>query len=325
MAQDPAMSAPQAAGAQTAPLVLGAPQSQERAPLDDGLQPPALHAAHFGFALAPFALSPDPDMMLWSPGFRRALSVLDYGHASGAPLTLLVGGIGCGKSTLLRAFLEKLEPNVTVALISNAQGGRGDLLQWVLNALGQSFDPGASYVSLFQALQDALIAEYARGQRCLLIFDEAQNLSAESLEELRMLTNINFGKDLVLQILLSGQPELEALIRRPGLEQLAQRIAVSARLGPLDAPTTAEFIAHRLRRAGGTGAEFTPEAMAEIHARTGGVPRLITQFCDIALLYGATAEVREIGPDILAQVLEDGIFFAVQPAAPSLPSSGDAR
>ena len=84
MAQDPAMSAPQAAGAQTAPLVLGAPQSQERAPLDDGLQPPALHAAHFGFALAPFALSPDPDMMLWSPGFRRALSVLDYGHASGA-------------------------------------------------------------------------------------------------------------------------------------------------------------------------------------------------------------------------------------------------
>ncbi|MCW1920770.1 AAA family ATPase [Rhodobacter sp. KR11] len=255
---------------------------------------------------------PDPSLILWSREYRRAFSVLEYGVISGAPITLLTGAIGCGKTTLLRELLGRLDDTVTVGLISNAQGGRGELLQWILNALGH--DPGrkTSYVALFQALQDVLVAEYAAGRRTLLIFDEAQNLSLESLEELRMLTNINTGKDVVIQLVLTGQPELRDLVRSPRLEQLAQRIAVSYDLKPMDATTTADFIRHRLCAVGGSGREFDAAALAMIHQVSRGVPRLINQFCDISLLYAWTTEAHEIGPALLTQVLEDNIFFAAQ-------------
>ena len=283
------------------------------------------YAGHFGFHSHPFALMPDPTLILWSRDHRRAFSVLEYGVVSGAPITLLTGGIGCGKTTLLRELLGRLDDTITVGLISNAQGGRGELVQWVLNALGKSFDRKAGYVALFQELQDAMIEEYAQGRRTLLIFDEAQNLSLESLEELRMLTNINTGKDVVLQLVLTGQPELRDMIRTPRLEQLAQRIAVSYDLQPLDGPTTAEFIRHRLKAAGGTGEEFDPAALDVIHEVTRGVPRLINQFCDISLLYAWTVDQHRIGPVLLKQVLEDNIFFAVQPpAAPAVTAEGQA-
>lgn len=272
----------------------------------------SFYADYFGFHDHPFSLMPDPGLILWSREYRRAFSVLEYGVISGAPITLLTGGIGCGKTTLLRELLTRLDETMTVGLVSNAQGGRGELLQWVLNALGVDFDARAGYVELFQVLRDMLVAEYGQGRRTLLIFDEAQNLSLESLEELRMLTNINYGKDVVLQLVLTGQPELRDLVRQPRLEQLAQRIAVSYDLAPLDAATTADFIRHRLQAVGGTGEEFTPEALACIHRVSRGVPRLINQFCDISLLYAWTADSRRIGPDLLQQVLEDNIVFAAQ-------------
>lgn len=275
------------------------------------------YADFFGFRERPFTLLPDPDLILWSTQYRRAFSVLEFGVASRSPITLLTGAIGCGKTTLLRELLLRLDDTVTVGLISNAQGGRGALIQWVMNSLGMTFDHTAGYVQLFQMMQDFMTAEYAAGRRTLLIFDEAQNLSQESLEELRMLTNINTGKDEVVQLVLVGQPELREMIRRPNLEQLAQRIAVSAHLVPLDQATTAAFIAHRLRAVGGTGTEFSPAALTFIHEVTRGVPRLINQFCDMALLYAWTSETRQVTPDILSQVLRDNIFFAAQ-----LPSYG---
>ena len=270
------------------------------------------YANFFGFRERPFTLLPDPSLLLWSREYRRAFSVLEFGVASRAPITLLTGSIGCGKTTLLRELLLRISPSITVGLISNAQGGRGELIQWVMNALGMQFDPGMGYVQSFQAMQDFMISEYAAGRRTLLIFDEAQNLSQESLEELRMLTNINTGKDEVVQLVLVGQPELRAMMSRPNLEQLAQRIASSYHLDPLDAATTAAFISHRLRAVGGTGHEFTPEAQAFVHKVTRGVPRLINQFCDMALLYAWTTETRQVDPAILKQVLEDNIFFAAK-------------
>ena len=284
----------------------------------------SFYADHFGFHDHPFALMPDPSLILWSREYRRAFSVLEYGVISGAPITLLTGAIGCGKTTLLRELLGRLDDTVTIALISNAQGGRGELLQWILNALGR--DPGrkTSYVALFQALQDVLVAEYAAGRRTLLIFDEAQNLSLESLEELRMLTNINTGKDVVVQLVLTGQPELRDLVRSPRLEQLAQRIAVSYDLKPMDATTTSDFIRHRLCAVGGTGREFDDAALAMIHQVSRGVPRLINQFCDISLLYAWTIEAREITPSLLTQVLEDNIFFAAQISAAQISADQTA-
>lgn len=298
-------------------------RSGSQGPREGGSAPPDLpktgahlrqsfYAEHFGFHDHPFTLMPDPSMILWSRAYRRAFSVLEYGVISGSPITLLTGGIGCGKTTLLRELLTRLDDTVTVALVSNAQGGRGELLQWVLNALGQGFDPAQGYVALFQTLRDFLVSEYAAGRRTLLIFDEAQNLSIESLEELRMLTNVNYGKDVVVQLVLTGQPELRELVRSPRLEQLAQRIAVSYDLTPLDAATTADFVRHRLQAAGGSGREFDDPALAMIHRVSKGVPRLINQFCDISLLYAWTADQHQVGESLLAQVLEDNIFFAAQ-------------
>ena len=289
-------------------------------PKDTPLPPPpargsehkGFYAEFFGFTERPFTLLPDPDLLLWSRQYRQAFSVLEFGVVSRSPITLLTGAIGCGKTTLLRELLLRLDDTVTVGLISNAQGGRGALIQWVMNALGMTFDHTAGYVHLFQAMQEFMIAEYAAGRRTLLIFDEAQNLSQESLEELRMLTNINSGKDEVIQLVLVGQPELREMIRQPSLEQIAQRIAVSYHLEPLDRETTTAFIAHRLRAVGGTGAEFAPEALDFVHEVTRGVPRLINQFCDMALLYAWTSETRQVSADILRLVLQDNIFFAAQ-------------
>jgi type II secretory pathway predicted ATPase ExeA len=269
----------------------------------------------FGFTERPFTLVPDPDFLFWSAQHRRAYSVLEFGILSRAPITLVTGGVGCGKTTLLRELLRQFENKVTVGLISNAQGGRGELIQWVLNSLGVPFDPVQGYVQLFQKLQDFLIEEYASGNRVVLIFDEAQNLSPESLEELRMLTNINSGKDEVIQLVLVGQPELREMILNPSLRQLAQRIAASFHLLPLDAKAVAELINYRLRAAGGTGDEITPNAAVKIHKVTHGVPRLVNQLCDMALLYAWSMDHHRVDEQVIQSVMDDGVFFAAQIAA----------
>jgi type II secretory pathway predicted ATPase ExeA len=269
----------------------------------------------FGFKERPFTLVPDPDFLFWSAQHRRAYSVLEFGILSRAPITLVTGGVGCGKTTLLRELLRQLGSKVTVGLISNAQGGRGELIQWVLNALGVPFDSAVGYVQLFQKLQDFLISEYAGGRRVVLIFDEAQNLSAESLEELRLLTNINSGKDEIIQLVLVGQPELRDMVLDPKLRQLAQRIAASFHLLPLDAKAVAELISYRLRAAGGTGNEITEGAAKMIHKVTHGVPRLVNQLCDMALLYAWSMDHPHVDEHVVKSVLDDGVFFAAQIAA----------
>lgn len=269
----------------------------------------------FGFRERPFTLVPDPDFLFWSAQHRRAYSVLEFGILSRAPITLVTGGVGCGKTTLLRELLRQFENKVTVGLISNAQGGRGELIQWVLNSLGVPFDPAVGYVQLFQKLQDYLIGEYASGRRVVLIFDEAQNLSPESLEELRMLTNINSGKDEVIQLVLVGQPELREMILDPALRQLAQRIAASFHLMPLDEKAVAELIAYRLKAAGGTGSEITRSAATLVHRVTHGIPRLVNQLCDMSLLYAWSMDHHHVDERVVQSVLDDGVFFAAQIAA----------
>ena len=274
--------------------------------------PVGFYLDFFGFRERPFTLVPDPDLLFWSPQHCRAYSVLEFGIMSRAPITLVTGGVGCGKTTLLRELLRQFESRATVGLISNAQGGRGELIQWVLNALGLSFDPAEGYVQMFQRLQDFMIDEYAAGRRVVLIFDEAQNLSRESLEELRMLTNINTGKDEVIQLVLVGQPELREMVLDPSLRQLAQRIAASFHLQPLDEAGAIELVAHRLVAAGGTGKEITAGAVKRIFAVTHGVPRLMNQLCDMSLLYAWTTDNHRVNENVVQSVLDDGVFFAAQ-------------
>ena len=169
----------------------------------------------FGLRERPFTLLPDPDFLFWSENHTRAYAMLEYGMLTRSPITVITGEIGAGKTTLVRHLLRSLPEEFTVGLISNARSKRGELLHWVLMALGVPTVSNASYVNLFARFQDFLIEEYASGRHTMLIFDEAQNLSVETLEELRMFSNINADKDELIQLVLVGQPELREMIRRP--------------------------------------------------------------------------------------------------------------
>lgn len=268
-----------------------------------------LYAEFFGLKERPFTLLPDPSLIYWSPQHSRAITVLRFGLMSRAPVTLISGEIGAGKTTLVQALLKEIDADLTVGLISNAQGGRGELLQWILNAFGLPGRKDEDYVQLFQRFQDFLLKEYAEGRRVVLVIDEAQNLSAEGLEEVRMLTNINSNKDELIQLILVGQPELRDIVRAPNMRQLAQRVAASFHLERLDLDRTRNYITHRLTAAGGTGGEIAPDAVALIYEHTGGVPRLINQLCDFAMIYAWSDEQRTVTAREVQSVLNDGVFF----------------
>ncbi|WP_298976273.1 AAA family ATPase [uncultured Roseobacter sp.] len=269
----------------------------------------ALYTSFFGFSERPFTLLPDPDFLFWSDSHKRAYSVLEYGIATRAPLTLVTGEIGAGKTTLIQQLLSVLDEDVTIGLISNAQGGRGELLRWVLYALG--IDAGAQddYITLFKRFQDFVIDEYSDGRHVVLVIDEAQNLSIEALEELRMLTNINSNKDELLQLILVGQPELRDIVASPSLMQFAQRVTATYHLKPLSLPQTKEYIRHRLIHVGGTGTEFSIYAIKCIYEESGGVPRLINKLCDLALVYAASSEDSVVGINVMRELVADGLFI----------------
>ena len=269
-------------------------------------------AEHFGLAERPFTLLPDPDFLYWTRAHKRAFAMLEYGLMSRAPITVVTGEVGAGKTTLLQKLLRTVGDDTTVGLISNAQGGRGDLLAWVLAALSIEARPGADYVAKFQDLQDFILEEYASGRHVLLVIDEAQNLSIEGLEELRMLTNINSGKDELLQLVLMGQPELRDTISRPELRQFAQRVSANYHIPAMDREATHAYVRHRLRHAGGTGEEFTPEAVDIVHEQSGGVPRLVNKLCDFAMVYALTNDVRTIDVGIVGEVVGDSLFIVTQ-------------
>lgn len=262
--------------------------------------------------MRPFPILPDPEVLFWSPGHRRAFTILEYGVLTGAPLMLLTGGAGTGKTTLLQALLCGLDDRVTAGLVTGAGGG-GALLGWVLNAFG--CDASGDPVALHQRWQDFLIAEYAAGRRTLLILDEAQSFSDADLDTLRRLSNINSGTDMLLQIVLCGQPELRARIRNPALRPLAQRIASAAHLEPLDAAGVAAYLAFRLRTAGGTGAEIEADAATRLGEVAGGVPRVLNAISTLALVHAAAEGGRAVAAADIDAVLAAGLVLTtVDPA-----------
>lgn len=273
-----------------------------------------LYCGFFGFSERPFSLSPDPEFLFWTPAHIRAFSILEYGITTNAPLTVVTGEVGTGKTTLIQAVLRQLDDNLCVGLISNARGSRDDLLRWVLNALDVDHASDADYVSLFQTFQDFVIDIYGQDKHVVLIIDEAQNLGVETLEELRMLTNINSGKDELLQLILVGQPELRQMIARPDLRQFAQRVSATYHLDPLDLKMTRKYIAHRLQAVGGTGEEITSGAMSVIASHSHGIPRVINKISDLALVYAASAEQKFVTRGIVNELIEDGVII------PTLPS-----
>ena len=266
-------------------------------------------ANRFGLNERPFTLLPDPDFLFWTPAHTRAFAVLEYGVMARAPITVITGEVGAGKTTLIQHLLRNFDEDVLVGLVSNAQGGRGDLLAWAMGALGAEAVPGADYVANHQAMQAFLIEQYRIGRHVVLIIDEAQNISVEGLEELRMLTNINSGKDELLQLILVGQPELREMITQPELRQFAQRVSASFHLPAMDLETTKAYVRHRLTHAGGTGQEFNDGAIALIHTRSRGVPRLVNKFADFAMVYAATSDYPIIDEMTVLEIFRDRLFL----------------
>ncbi|MEJ0005130.1 MAG: AAA family ATPase [Steroidobacteraceae bacterium] len=263
-----------------------------------------MYERHFGFTAKPFALTPDPAFLYPSRQHAMALTMLEYGLESQAAFSLLTGDIGSGKTTLVRKLLRQLGDHVAVGLVTNTHGRFRSVYGWAMAAL--NVQSGAdSDIANYEALVESFVRQYAKGRRTLLIFDEAQNLSVEVLEELRLLSNVNSEKDLVLQILLVGQPELREKLSRPELMQFAQRVSVDFHLRSLDAQETQAYIRHRLDVAGGDPTVFAPEAIELIYARTGGVPRLLNQFCDFALVYAFADGRRTIDADLVEQLIHD--------------------
>jgi len=270
-----------------------------------------MYQSFFGLKEKPFSLLPDPSFLYPSRRHRIALMMLEYGLMNQATISVITGEIGSGKTTLIRKLLSNIEDSVTIGLISNTHRSFGELLQWVLLAFGLE-SAGQDKAGMYRTFIDFVIAEYARGQRTILIVDEAQNLEPDTLEELRMLSNINADKDQVLQLILVGQPELRTTLQRPDLVQFAQRIAVDYHLDPLDAEDTRAYIEHRWRVAGGADGTFTAEACARVHRFAKGVPRLINLLCDTALVYAFADGLQVVDSQLVDQVAADkqqGGFF----------------
>jgi general secretion pathway protein A len=263
-----------------------------------------MYERYFSFTAKPFALTPDPAFLYPSRQHGMALTMLEYGLESHAAFSLLTGEIGSGKTTLVRKLVRQLNARTSVGLISNTHARFRAIHGWALSALGVA-SPGESDIAQYEALVDHLVKEYARGRRTLLILDEAQNLSVEALEDLRLLSNVNSEKDLVLQILLVGQPELRETLSRPELRQFAQRVSVDYHLTVLDASETAAYVRHRLEVAGGDASLFRPDALSLIHIHTRGVPRLVNQLCDYALVYAYAEGLRDIDVELISQVVSD--------------------
>ncbi|MFP5504801.1 MAG: ExeA family protein [Gammaproteobacteria bacterium] len=286
-----------------------------------------MYEAHFGLREKPFSLLPDPSFLYLSDKHRMALALLQYGLSNQAGFTAITGGIGTGKTTLIRHLLNNMEQDVTVGLISNTHRSFGELLQWILLAFNLEH-AGKSKVELDQTFVDFMIREYAAKRRTVLIVDEAQNMAADTLEELRMLSNVNADKDQVLQVILVGQQQLRDTLRRPDLVQFAQRIAVDYHLTPLTADDTMAYIRHRVTIAGGDAELFTDAACAAVHRHSSGVPRLVNLLCDIALVYGYAEQRKRIDADLIDDVAREkqagGIFPSPEPplsAAPAAPTA----
>ena len=265
-----------------------------------------MYEAFYGFREKPFTILPDPGFLFLSQAHSMAYAMLEYGVMNRAGFTIITGEIGCGKTTLIRHLLNQLGPDINVGLISNAQEDFGELMQWVLMAFGQPY-AGQAKVELFDRFQKFLVEEYARGRRTILIIDEAQNLRPKTLEELRMLSNINADKDQLLQLVLVGQPELRALLRRPELRQFTQRISADYHLRPMNLNETIQYIAHRLRVAGREEPLFSAGACELLHQVSRGVPRLINIIADTALIYGYGEGAEQINRRLVYAVVRDKV------------------
>ncbi|MEY4685858.1 MAG: hypothetical protein RLZ25_2317 [Pseudomonadota bacterium] len=244
-----------------------------------------MYTQHFQLSELPFSIAPNPRYLFLSPQHREALAHLLYGISVGGGFVVLTGEVGMGKTTLCRALIDQLPEDVDIALVFNPRLNSRELLASICDELSIPYSgPKASLKSLIDALNRHLLDAHAKGRRVLVLIDEAQNLRFDVLEQVRLLTNLETNQHKLLQIILVGQPELNEILDRPNLRQLAQRITARYHLEPLSLGATQEYIRHRLKVADARNEIFSPAGMREVFKRSGGIPRLVNLIGDRALL-----------------------------------------
>ncbi len=272
-----------------------------------------MYEAFYGFREKPFNLSPDPDYLFMSKRHEFVYTHLRYAIYENKGFVVITGEIGSGKTTLVKFLLRKLKGPLCIATIYNTNVSPYQFVKLVCKEFGLPSE-GLDKVSLWNTLKEFLLQQYNSHRRVIFIIDEAQNLPLQTLEEIRLISNLDADKESFLQIILVGQPELKRKLKHPGLEQLVQRITVYCHLDKLNKEEVAKYIRHRLWIAGCKDLDlFSKEAIELIYKYSRGIPRLINIICDTALLYGFADGLSKIDHKVIEHVIENrkksGLFF----------------
>ncbi len=264
-----------------------------------------MYKQYFGFSDTPFSIAPDPRYLYLSDRHREALAHLIYGVGDQGGFVLLTGEVGTGKTTICRSLLQQLPPKTDVAYIVNPKQTINQLLISITTDFGIFFDEDDTSKDLIDHLNRYLLRSHAEGRNAVLIIDEAQNLSVEVLEQLRLLTNLETNEKKLLQLVLLGQPELNDLLARKELRQLEQRVTARFHLKPLSKTEVAHYIEHRLSVAGSREQLFSPSAITKIYKASEGIPRLINKICDRCLLGIYSLDQSQVSRKIVVSAVKE--------------------
>jgi len=277
-----------------------------------------MYEPFYGLTSKPFQLNPDPSFYFGSKQHRRATAYLEYGLHQNEGFIVVTGEVGAGKTTIVRGLLNKLSSEkVVAAQLVSTQLDAEDTLRMVAAAFGVR-TKNLSKSDVLLTLEAFLVDVTRQGKRCLLIVDEAQNLTPQSVEELRMLSNFQFETQALLQSFLVGQPEFRSIMQSPHMQQLRQRVIAACHIGPMDHDETRAYVEHRLKCAGFSGDPlFKTEAYEAVHRASGGIPRRINSLCDRILLSGflagkkefLLADVEEVAKELNEETLSPAIFY----------------
>lgn len=259
----------------------------------------------FGLHEKPFSIAPNPDYLFLTDQHKEALAHLRYGIGDEGGFVLLTGEIGTGKTTICRSMLNQLPADADLAFVINPRLSPSEMLEAVCDDFGVSYKEGGSIRTLVSLINDFLLEAYAKGRNAILVIDEAQNLSEEVLEQLRLLTNLETSEKKLLQLILIGQPELKEKLAQYSMRQLSQRITASFHLESLDYNETVDYIAHRLHVAGFRGELFSRAALKHIYKMSNGTPRLINIICDRAMLGAYTTGELRVEYPLVATACEE--------------------
>jgi putative secretion ATPase (PEP-CTERM system associated) len=278
-----------------------------------------MYESFFGFTCKPFQLTPDPEFLFMSSAHKRALTYLNYGIAENSGFILVTGEIGAGKTTVIRTIMKTLKEDIRLARVNNTRVSSEQLISMINEDFGID-TKGKDKTIMLSDLTDFLVQQYAQGARSMIIIDEAQNLSSELLEEIRMLSNLETDKSKLLQIVLLGQPELNITLSRPELEQLRQRITTNTHIGSLNREETEAYIMHRLRVAGNVDAvKFEEGVMDVLYEFSKGIPRMINIICDFTLLAAFVDGRKSIDMELIRSIISDFISGRPETKAASIP------